>query len=727
MYAVLAATDCYKAYTTAAVEFKVNPIVYDAGSSIDAIDLNVPANLGKMDLTNGPTDLAAFLEEYQKIHVNPPYIKLTLEPGAKYVISKPLTTMSAITIVGDEKNPAIIDASQLGANPFVIIDRNHQVNEKNGKGFLTSIYNVEFKNFIVEKAQGSLFSSNGQKYDIPYMTIDNVVYEARYSNEPLINLLGGGIVENLTMTRSTAYTFENLYDGTGSATLAEAGVNSQKFTFSYNTLMFTKGLVHADDSESAKRTITVDHNVILENTAGFVAGLNAGDANWIVQYNAFQKEKEVGTNANGDYVFDDLSNTEDANGATGSIKGNMVWVNTNKLFEDLGDRVNNFPMGDCPQRDAKIGDPRWLSAKMRIKEADVDDDNDLAKVINEGVKKGYTEFELVQNQNGNLRYTVKQSIVTDKAISITGENVQIDVESGDDFIKVANVAGEKAKKADGSDSNYTIVENITLKGLTIKGLTKSLINNTSGNVVFTKISIDDDVIDFSGSSAVFALGNGYPEDLTITKSTLWSQAGHTGFLFQAQGRPKDATGSTSWTIEKSTLYQIAKGKKMNNNNSGIKGQSTTKLTLTESILFETGSNTGNEINGWLFGQNSANPVRTYSKNTYWAGNAEATGWTDSSKTGSDQTGTALTTDPGFKDAANGDFTLSMYAAQLSEKTGDPRWFIEGGHVNPTAIETVKTAEETSLENAVIYNLNGQRVEKAQKGINIVNGKKVIIK
>ena len=72
-----------------------------AQTPTNAIDLNVPANLGKMDLTNGPTDLAAFLEEYQKIHVNPPYIKLTLEPGAKYVISRPLTTMSAITIVGD--------------------------------------------------------------------------------------------------------------------------------------------------------------------------------------------------------------------------------------------------------------------------------------------------------------------------------------------------------------------------------------------------------------------------------------------------------------------------------------------------------------------------------------------------------------------------------------------------------------------------------------------------
>ena len=47
----------------------------------------------------------------------------------------------------------------------------------------------------------------------------------------------------------------------------------------------------------------------------------------------------------------------------------------------------------------------------------------------------------------------------------------------------------------------------------------------------------------------------------------------------------------------------------------------------------------------------------------------------------------------------------------------------------TAIETVKTAEETSLENAVIYNLNGQRIDKAQakSGVFIVNGKKGVIK
>ena len=43
---------------------------------------------------------------------------------------------------------------------------------------------------------------------------------------------------------------------------------------------------------------------------------------------------------------------------------------------------------------------------------------------------------------------------------------------------------------------------------------------------------------------------------------------------------------------------------------------------------------------------------------------------------------------------------------------------------PTAINAV---EATQNENAVIYNLAGQRLNKAQKGVNIINGKKVLVK
>ena len=43
---------------------------------------------------------------------------------------------------------------------------------------------------------------------------------------------------------------------------------------------------------------------------------------------------------------------------------------------------------------------------------------------------------------------------------------------------------------------------------------------------------------------------------------------------------------------------------------------------------------------------------------------------------------------------------------------------------PTAINAVEAAQN---ENAVIYNLAGQRLNKAQKGVNIINGKKVLVK
>ena len=38
----------------------------------------------------------------------------------------------------------------------------------------------------------------------------------------------------------------------------------------------------------------------------------------------------------------------------------------------------------------------------------------------------------------------------------------------------------------------------------------------------------------------------------------------------------------------------------------------------------------------------------------------------------DQTGTIVAGNPGFKDAANGDFTVSG-ANQIASRNGDPRW------------------------------------------------------
>ena len=69
--------------------------------------------------------------------------------------------------------------------------------------------------------------------------------------------------------------------------------------------------------------------------------------------------------------------------------------------------------------------------------------------------------------------------------------------------------------------------------------------------------------------------------------------------------------------------------------------------------------------------------------------------------------------------ANKAYMAAKYIADAPAKDFLP--FSDG---NTTAINGVKNAD---VENAVIYNMQGQRVNAAQKGVYIVNGKKVIVK
>lgn len=106
-----------------------------------------------------------------------------------------------------------------------------------------------------------------------------------------------------------------------------------------------------------------------------------------------------------------------------------------------------------------------------------------------------------------------------------------------------------------------------------------------------------------------------------------------------------------------------------------KGQKSLELTMKSVILAECTQN-GNEVRGWLGGQNSPNPTVEYENNTYWKGGAVQAGWIDATKQGADQTGTYLITEPAFALASEGDFTLALNTLQNKLKTGDPRWLGE---------------------------------------------------
>ncbi len=72
-------------------------------------------------------------------------------------------------------------------------------------------------------------------------------------------------------------------------------------------------------------------------------------------------------------------------------------------------------------------------------------------------------------------------------------------------------------------------------------------------------------------------------------------------------------------------------------------------------------------------------------------------------------------------------TMNAFRAyfQVAESNSIKQFVVDFGDDNPTAIETIANGQQTT--EGAIYNIAGQRLNKPQKGVNIVNGKKIAIK
>lgn len=277
-------------------------------------------------------------------------------------------------------------------------------------------------------------------------------------------------------------------------------------------------------------------------------------------------------------------------------------------------------------------------------------------------------------------YTVGKAISAKAAVTIEGDATApatIDATAlAEPLVKIEG-ATAAAKNADGTDNAaYKANAGVTIKNVKINALSKSLVNDAQKSLI-DEISIDNANIELVGSATVFDL-KGYAAKTSIKNSTLWSKEGHTGQLMKTSGRVKDLDGSQATykqelTVENSTLHKVAVGKQLNNFQG--KGQKSIFLTMKSTIVSES-TQEGNEVRGWLGGQNSTNPTVVYDNNSYFYDNDEQDGWTDETKQGSDQTKTSKDRDPEFANAAEGDFTVYAGSLQAKYKIGDPRWLVE---------------------------------------------------
>ncbi len=267
-----------------------------------------------------------------------------------------------------------------------------------------------------------------------------------------------------------------------------------------------------------------------------------------------------------------------------------------------------------------------------------------------------------------------------------------------------NGSGQMAK-------DYNLVNDVQIINCTINDVPQ-IIKDNETKYVIANFLVDNCVVSLNSSATktVFDMSkNGFFNDLTIKNSTFYSKGIDQDYFvrYSNAGRCDRADfASNSINYENNTFYNVAKTGQWGNY-SGFAGRNTSYWRMIKNIFVDCGNG---QIARRYLGGRGDQATATFELNTYWFnGAAEDTGNYDNS-------GTALASDPQFKDAENADFTVQG-ADQIANKTGDPRWLDTEG------ISTMVMSKEDV--NAPVYNLAGQRVSPTTKGILIKNGKKYI--
>lgn len=249
------------------------------------------------------------------------------------------------------------------------------------------------------------------------------------------------------------------------------------------------------------------------------------------------------------------------------------------------------------------------------------------------------------------------------------------------FISLSETPGV-APSAD-LNNHYIITEPVSIQYCTINNLKSFLLWDRGSNGLkycLKTVLVNNCLVKLTpsaeggigneGSTFDMYKANGFINDITIQNSTFWnasrkedSDPDFKYFIRYANAGRPDRAGFTSGSINiiNSTLYNISKKGQMCNH-SGYDGSALANYNVTKNIFVDCGSN---QVARRIIGRQGSGSI-VFNYNTYVFDGAIGT-----DQSGYDM-GTILTTDPGFADAENGNFTISG-AEQIANQTGDPRW------------------------------------------------------
>lgn len=241
------------------------------------------------------------------------------------------------------------------------------------------------------------------------------------------------------------------------------------------------------------------------------------------------------------------------------------------------------------------------------------------------------------------------------------------------LLTLSDTPDEALKGATGTGDYYNIMYAATVNGCDISGVNGNLIYDSNIKYCLEMLLIKNSTVHLTSSATTSVSGNaiiyckgGYINDLTIEESTFWNSGDSDAKYFvqyNNAGRSLRAGYTNNYiTYENCTFYNIVKAGQWGNYG-GFSGQACSVYKMTNTILVDCGNS---QVARRLVGGRVGSGTATFANNTYmFDGAFENTA-------GYDDSGTNIESDPGFKDAANGDFTVSG-SEQLAKRTGDPRW------------------------------------------------------
>ncbi len=665
----------------------------------------------ELNLASG--DISAELAAAMENNPYPASITINLAANGAYTVSQAIETVGNLTIQGDAAAPATIDASGLTA-PMIQVKSDLAAFQPNETTGFYELGDISISNVKVTGLAQQLIYGNKVKALYGKVAIENSIVEVAGGSKTVIDFNGGGVAEMVSVNNSTICANPQhtgtFYSSQSGQKATEAGLEKQTISITNSTLYNIAYAKNVNTHRQANQTFLayeLKNSVILDcgKEGQFVKGLNQGQAGknptWIIDGNSFLRTV--------DGVITDMSASEETGDeeepVTNNVEGVAVFAN------DIN--TGDFTFDQCPQNEARIGDPRWLVDVVvpmgEPIELYVDEGEDIGAKLIAAMETNKYPSKITINLLGGKNYQVvtpiqvncplEFSVLIEEILDPTHANEYANIDASaltGPMIQISDDIHPSLLK----DNGFYDLGDIIIGNLKIKGLSQQLVYGNKVKALYGNVLLYHSIVEVAGGSktVIDFNGGGVAKTVSIKESTIYANPQHTGTFYSSQsGQKATEAGLEKQTISitNSTLYNIAYAKNVNTHRQA--NQTFLAYELKNSVILDCGKE-GQFVKGLNQGQAGKNPTWIIDGNSFLRTVEGAiTDMSASEETGDEEepvTNNVEGVAVFANDINTGDFTFDQ-CPQNEARIGDPRWLVE--------------VKEASFEGKYyLYNVGSQR-------------------